>query len=315
MYLYGSSPAYVQTQMTTDETLKERVRNGEQVEPTGDLPEEYKRAAQRMIQFHANSEIVGTLPEKKWIKKAPSLQRKRAISAKVQDEAGHAQVLYRVAETLGQKTRKEMLDELVNGEAKYTTVFNYPTKTWADAGYIAMFIDGAAMFRQGSLTGSSYAPYARGLRKICYEESFHVKHGEDIVRSLATGSEKEQQMMQEAVNRWYEPTLQFFGPRDHMSDHTDELMEWGLKVKSNDELRQQYLDEFYVPKLEKYGLELPDDKLEYDEEAERWNYTEQDWDRFVEVSRGNGPMNDERLADRQAALEDNDWVRRAAGVA
>jgi ring-1,2-phenylacetyl-CoA epoxidase subunit PaaA len=301
--------------MSQTESVKERVQNGEQVEPSDDLPEEYKRAAQRMIQFHANSEIVGTLPEKQWIQKAPSLQRKRAISAKVQDEAGHAQVLYRTAETLGLKSRQEMLDELVEGESKYATVFNYPTETWADAGYIAMFIDGAAMFRQGSLTESSYAPYARGLRKICYEESFHVKHGEDIVRSLANGSKKEQEMMQEAVNRWYVPTLQFFGPRDHMSDHTSELMEWGLKVKSNDELRQQYLDEFYVPKLEKYGLELPDDELEYDEEEERWNYMDLDWDRFVEVSRGDGPMNDERLTDRQRALEDNDWVRRAAGVA
>ncbi|WP_302082584.1 1,2-phenylacetyl-CoA epoxidase subunit PaaA [Salinibaculum rarum] len=301
--------------MTSNETLKERVQNGEQVEPSEDLPEEYKRAAQRMIQFHANSEIVGTLPEKQWIKKAPSLQRKRAISAKVQDEAGHAQVLYRTAETLGLKDREEMLNDLINGDSKYVTVFNYPTKTWADAAYIAMFIDGAAMFRQGSLTASSYAPYARGLRKICYEESFHVKHGEDIVRSLATGSKKEQQLMQDAIDRWYEPTLQFFGPRDHMSDHTDELFEWGLKLKSNDELRQEYLENFYVPKLEKYGLEVPDDKLSYDEDAERWNYKELDWDRFLEVSRGNGPVNDERLTDRREALENNDWVRRAAGVA
>ena len=301
--------------MSTDESIKERVQNGQKVEPSDDLPEEYKQAAQRMIQFHANSEIVGTLPEKQWIKKAPSLQRKRAISAKVQDEAGHAQVLYRTAETLGLKTRAEMLDDLVEGRSKYATVFNYPTETWADAGYIAMFIDGAAMFRQGSLTESSYAPYARGLRKICYEESFHVKHGEDIVRSLATGSKKEQEMMQEAVDRWYQPTMQFFGPRDDMSDHTDELMEWGLKVKSNDELRQQYLDEFYVPKLEKYGLEVPDEKMEYDEESERWNFSELDWDHFLDVSRGNGPMNDVRLADRRKALEDNDWVRRAAGVA
>ncbi|MFC7134793.1 MULTISPECIES: 1,2-phenylacetyl-CoA epoxidase subunit PaaA [Salinibaculum] len=301
--------------MSTDESIKERVQNGQKVEPSDDLPQEYREAAQRMIQFHANSEIVGTLPEKQWIKKAPSLQRKRAISAKVQDEAGHAQVLYRTAETLGLKTRAEMLDDLVEGRSKYATVFNYPTETWADAGYIAMFIDGAAMFRQGSLTESSYAPYARGLRKICYEESFHVKHGEDIVRSLATGSKKEQDMMQEAVDRWYQPTMQFFGPRDDMSDHTDDLMEWGLKVKSNDELRQQYIDEFYVPKLEKYGLEVPDEKMEYDEESERWNFSELDWDHFLDVSRGNGPMNDVRLADRRKALEDNDWVRRAAGVA
>ncbi|MFB6119493.1 MAG: 1,2-phenylacetyl-CoA epoxidase subunit PaaA [Halobacteriaceae archaeon] len=298
-----------------ERTIKERVQAGEQVETSEDLPEEYKRAAQRMIQFHANSEIVGTLPEKQWIKKAPSLRRKRAISAKVQDEAGHAQVLYRTAETLGLKTREEMIEELVDGESKYVTVFNYPTKTWADAAYIAMFIDGAAMFRQGSLTASSYAPYARGLRKICYEESFHVKHGEDIVRSLATGSRKEQELMQEAVDRWYEPTLQFFGPRDSASEHQDVLQEWGLKVKTNDELRQEFLNNFYVPKLEKYGLELPDDQLEYDEEAERWNYKDLDWERFLEVSRGNGPVNDERLTDRRDAIEDNDWVRRAAGVA
>ena len=300
---------------TQERTIKERVQAGEQVEPSEDLPEEYKRAAQRMIQFHANSEIVGTLPEKQWIKKAPSLRRKRAISAKVQDEAGHAQVLYRTAETLGLKTREEMIEELVDGESKYVTVFNYPTKTWADAGYIAMFIDGAAMFRQGSLTASSYAPYARGLRKICYEESFHVKHGEDIVRSLATGSKKEQELMQEAVDRWYEPTLQFFGPRDADSEHQDVLQEWGLKVKTNDELRQEFLDNFYVPKLKEYGLELPDDQLEYDEDEERWNYKELDWDHFLDVSRGNGPVNDERLTDRRNAIEDNDWVRRAAGVA
>ena len=301
--------------MSEQRSIKERVQDGEQVEPSEDLPAEYREAAQRMIQFHANSEIVGTLPERQWIKKAPSFRRKRAISAKVQDEAGHAQVLYRVAETLGLKSREEMLQELIDGDAKYVTVFNYPTETWADAAYIAMFIDGAAMFRQGSLTATSYAPYARGLRKICYEESFHVKHGEDIVRSLATGSRKEQRLMQEAIDRWYEPTLQFFGPRDADSQHGDVLQEWGLKVKTNDELRQEFLDNFYVPKLEQYGLELPDDELEYDDEAGRWTYRDLDWDRFLEVSRGNGPVNDERLADRRAAIEDNDWVRRAAGVA
>ncbi|MHC3439317.1 1,2-phenylacetyl-CoA epoxidase subunit PaaA [Natrialbaceae archaeon A-gly3] len=294
--------------------FRDRVQSGKQVEPTEDLPLEYRKAAQRMIQFHANSEIVGTLPERRWIKKAPSMRRKRAISAKVQDEAGHAQVLYRVAETLGLKTRDEMVEDLLEGEAKYANVFNYEAKTWADAGYIACFIDGAAMFRQGSLTESSYAPYARGLRKICYEESFHVKHGEDIIRSLATGSKKEQELLQDAVDRWWEPTLQFFGPRDGDSVHQDELMEWGLKVKTNDELRQEFLEEFYIPKLEQYGIDIPDDDLHYDEETERWEYSPLDWDRFLEVSRGDGPMNDERMDARTTAYEDNVWVRRAAGV-
>ncbi|WP_255191433.1 1,2-phenylacetyl-CoA epoxidase subunit PaaA [Natronobeatus ordinarius] len=300
--------------VTAPQSFEDRVQRGEQVEPTEDLPLEYREAAQRMIQFHANSEIVGTLPERRWIKQAPTMRRKRAISAKVQDEAGHAQVLYRVAETLGLNSRDEMVEELIEGEAKYANVFNYEAKTWGDAGYIACFIDGAAMFRQGSLTASSYAPYARGLRKICYEESFHVKHGEDIIRSLATGSKAEQELLQDAVDRWWEPTLQFFGPRDADSTHQDELMRWGLKVKTNDELRQEFLEEFYVPKLERYGIEIPDDDLHYDEEAGRWEYTPLDWDRFFEVSRGDGPMNDERLSVRREAYEDNAWVRRAAGV-
>ena len=294
--------------------LKERVQNGEQVEPSENLPEEYKQAAQRMIQFHANSEIMGTVAEKEWISKAPTFRRKRSMSAKVQDEVGHAQVLYRVAETLGLKTREEMMHELLEGESKYINWVNYATPTWADAGYIAMFIDGAAVFRQGSLTDSSYAPYARGLRKICYEESYHVKHGEDIVRSLATGSRREQELIQDAVDRWAGPTLRFYGPPNDDSDHQDELLEWGIKIRTNDELRHTYINDFYVPKLQKYDLEVPD-LIVYDEEMDAYTHRPLDWDRFLDVTRGNGPKNADRLADRRNAVENNDWVRRAAGVA
>ncbi|MFC7134801.1 MULTISPECIES: 1,2-phenylacetyl-CoA epoxidase subunit PaaA [Salinibaculum] len=299
---------------SSTERLKERVQNGEQVEPSADLPEAYRQAAQRMIQFQANSEIMGTVAEKEWIQKAPTFRRKRSMSAKVQDEVGHAQVLYRVAETLGLKDREEMMQELLDGDAKYINWVNYETPTWADAGYIAMFIDGAAVFRQGSLTESSYAPYARGLRKICFEESYHVKHGEDIVRSLATGSKKEREMIQDAVDRWAGPTLRFYGPPNDDSDHTDELMEWGIKVRSNDELRHTYINDFYVPKLQRYDLDVPD-LVVYDEENEEYTHRPLDWDRFLDVTRGNGPKNDERLAMRRDAVENNDWVRRAAGVA
>ncbi len=290
-----------------------RVARGDKVEPGDWMPGAYRQQLIRLIHVHANSEICGALPEGGWIPHAPSLKRKLALVAKVQDEVGHAQLLYRAAETLG-KSREEMIDELITGKAKYSNVFHYHAETWADVATIAWLIDAGAIVNQRMMAEGSYGPYARALKRICYEEAFHLTHGYDMCITLATGSKLQHDMLQDAVNRWWKPIMMFHGPSDGVSTHTDQLMRWRIKLKTNDEQRQEFLKQ-YVPKVHELGLTLPDPNLRFDEEADAWRYTEPDWDEFMNVIRGNGPASALRLRARRMAHEDGAWVRRALEAA
>lgn len=285
-----------------------RIAKGEKVEPGDWMPAEYRRQLIRMIEQHAHSEIVGALPEGTWITRAPNFRRKLALIAKVQDEIGHGQLLYSAAETLG-KTREQMLDDLLNGKSKYSNVFNYPAKTWADIAVIGFLVDGAAIVNQVINSKGSYGPYCRALERICYEESFHLKQGHDNFVYLATGTAKQRAMLQDALNRWYRPLLHFFGPSDKASQHSDKLMRWKVKLASNDDMRNQFLDQ-YVPKILELGLTLPDPNLHKNEEG-IWEFSDPDWDEFKRVINGDGPCNAERLAVRRYAEEAGRWVRNA----
>jgi ring-1,2-phenylacetyl-CoA epoxidase subunit PaaA len=280
--------------------------------PADDLPEEYRKAATRMIQFHANSEIMGAYLERPFIRQAPSLDRKLAFSAKVQDEIGHGQLLYRAAESLGVKTREEMLDELANRKGKFLNCFHYDMNSWAEVPMIAFFVDGAAMRRQATLKQTSWEPYAHAMDKICFEEGFHVKHGEDIMRKLATGSKKEQELLQEAFDEWWPRIIQFFGPTDDKSTHHDFAEEVGLKTMSNDELRNAFLDA-YVPKARKYGLEIPDEPRirELDDGSYEVVESDLDWDEFFEIAKNEYEDGRNQIDERAAAQEAVDWVRDA----
>lgn len=293
--------------------FESRIARGDKVEPGDWMPEAYRRQLIRLIHNHANSEICGALPEGGWIPHAPNLKRKLALCAKVQDEVGHAQLLYRAAETLG-KSREEMIAELLNGRAKYSNVFHYHAKTWADVAVIAWLIDAAAIVNQTMMAEGSYGPYARALKRICYEEAFHLTHGYDMCISLATGSKLQRAMLQDALNRWWPPIMMFHGPSDKESQHTQALMKWGIKLKTNDEQRQQFLKK-YVPKIFNLGLTLPDPNLRFDEETKEWHYTEPDWEEFKRVVNGNGPASADRLRVRQLAHDDGTWVREALEAA
>ncbi|MGV3539301.1 MAG: 1,2-phenylacetyl-CoA epoxidase subunit PaaA [Rufibacter sp.] len=285
-----------------------RIARGEKIEPTDWMPQLYRKQLIRMIEQHAHSEIIGALPEGTWITRAPGFRRKLAQMAKVQDEVGHAQLLYSAAETLG-KTREQMLTDLINGKSKYSNVFNYPAFTWADSNIISWLIDAGAIVNQMANAKGSYGPYCRALDRICAEEAFHLKYGHDAVVHMATGSPIQRKMIQEALNRWWPPIMTFFGPSDKMSTHTETLMRWKVKMASNDACRQQFLD-MYVPKIWELGLTVPDPKLRKNEEGV-WEYTEPDWDEFKRVINGDGPCNAERLAVRRTAEERGAWVRRA----
>jgi ring-1,2-phenylacetyl-CoA epoxidase subunit PaaA len=286
-----------------------RIRAGEQIEAGEWMPEEYRFEALRLINMHANSEIMGALPEREWIPRAPSLARKMALTAKVQDEVGHGMLLYRVAETLG-RTRDEMVAELVAGKARFHNVFHYPAETWADVAIIQVFVDGAAMQTQGALRSCSYAPYSRVLKRICYEEDFHIQLGLDVWRSLAEGTPRQRAMLQDALRRWWTPIIHFFGMPDRVSPHTEKMLSWRIKVKSNEELRQQFLRKF-VPIILEYGLEVPDPNLKWAEEEQRYVYTEPDWEELKRVGRNGGPKSAERLALRQRFHQQHAWVRDA----
>lgn len=290
-----------------------RIARNEKIEATDWMPALYRKQLIRMIQNHGNSEIVGALPERTWIPHAPTFKRKLALTAKVQDEVGHAQLLYRATETLG-KPREQIIEELLNGKAKYSNVFNYPAETWADVGVIAWLIDAAAIIRQLLLREGSYGPYSRALVRICYEESFHLKHGHDICVTMALGTDIQRTMLQEALNRWWEPIMGFFGPPDSESVHTSTLMRWRIKIKTNDEVRQEFLNQ-YVPKIWELGLTVPDPILRKDEASGKWLYTEPDWDEFYKVIKGGGPCNAERIETRRIAHDDGAWVRRALEAA
>ncbi len=289
-----------------------RIARGEKIEPGDWMPERYRKQLIRMISQHAHSEIVGMLPEGAWIPHAPNLRRKMVLLAKVQDEGGHGQYLYHAAETLG-ATREEMTEALLDGRAKYASVFNYPTLTWADNAAIGWLVDGAAIMNQTMLAQCSYGPYSRAMVRICAEEGFHKKQGQEMVIQYAQGTLKQQAMMQDAINRWWWPTLMMFGPHDSESKNTPELQRWGIKTKTNDELRQEFIDEM-VPALHALNLTIPDPELHYDEASGHWISGEIDWDEFWRVVKGAGPLNKERLAARRKAHEDGRWVREAAAA-
>ena len=289
--------------------FEDRITRGEKIEPMDWMPTQYRKQLIRMIEQHAHSEIIGALPEGTWITRAPGFRRKLALMAKVQDEVGHAQLLYSAAETLG-KTREDMVNDLINGKSKYSNVFNYPAKTWADTAIIAWLIDAGAIINQVTNAKGSYGPYCRALDRICSEESFHLKYGHDNVVYLATGTPKQREMVQEALNRWWTPIMHFFGPPDKISEHTEVLMKWKVKMATNDDMRQKFLDE-YVPKIWDLGLTIPDKKLKKNNKSGKWEYTEPDWEEFKRVINGDGPCNKERLQVRRWAEEHGAWVRRA----
>jgi ring-1,2-phenylacetyl-CoA epoxidase subunit PaaA len=307
---------------TVDSTAKEtdeqklnaefeaRIAAGETIEPKDWMPERYRTQLIRMMSQHAHSEIVGMLPEGNWITRAPSLRRKMTLLAKVQDEAGHGLYIYCGTETLGIE-RSELLDQLLSGKAKYSSIFNYPTLSWADMGVIGWFVDGAAIVNQTVLAKASYGPYARAMIRICKEENFHKKQGYEIIATLARGTPAQKAMAQDAVNRWWWPSLMMLGPSDANSPNTAELIRWRVKRKTNDELRQRFID-ITVPQAQAVGLTLPDPDLRLNEETGHWESGPIDWDEFWSVVRGNGPCNKERLEARRAAHDDGKWVRDAA---
>lgn len=313
--MYGSAYIDPNDKFNTEDNpellaeFEARIERGEKIEPKDWMPAEYRKQLIRMIEQHAHSEIIGALPEGTWITRAPGFRRKLALMAKVQDEVGHAQLLYSAAETLG-KPREQMINDLINGKSKYSNIFNYPAITWADSAVIAWLVDAGAIINQVTNAKGSYGPYCRALDRICAEESFHLKYGHDNVVYLATGTPKQRQMVQEALTRWWPPLMHFFGPSDKISVHTEKLMKWKVKMASNDDMRQQFLN-MYVPKIWDLGLVIPDPKLQKNEETGKWDYTEPDWEEFKRVINGDGPCNKERLAVRRTAEERGRWVRAA----
>lgn len=302
--------------MTDESRLQafmDRISRGEKVEATDWMPDEYRKLLIKLIHMHASSEIMGAYPEKEWVPKAPTLKRKLAIMAKVQDEVGHGQLLLRVVEDLTaplNKTREELIEDIYTSRVKFHNVFHMEARTWADAGMIGWLVDGAAIINQVSLLQTSYAPYARVLKRICSEESFHMQHGENIILSLAMGTEKQRKMLQESLDYWWESLLFFFGPKE-VTPAARKMLDYRIRLKTNEELRQKFLDK-YVPRIESIGLKIPDPKLHYDREKKRWVYTDPDWDKFSRIVRYNeGPKSKERIGLRRKAHEGQRWVREA----
>ena len=301
---------------TTEETpeflaeFQARIDREEKIEPRDPMPAGYRKTLVRQIGQHAHSEIVGMLPEGNWITRAPSLRRKAALLAKVQDEGGHGLYLYSAAETLG-VTREQMTEELLSGKAKYSSIFNYPTLTWADIGIIGWLVDGAAIMNQIPLCRCSYGPYARAMIRVCKEESFHQRQGYEIVMTLAEGTPEQFAMVQDALNRWWWPALMMFGPHDADSQHSDQSMAWKIKRFTNDELRQKFIDAT-IPQGERLGLSFPDPELRWNDAKGGYDHGPINWDEFWVVVKGNGPMARDRIEARQKAWDDGAWVREAA---
>lgn len=304
------------TNMTKEMNLEERFQayvDGEnKVEPKDWMPDKYRKTLIRQISQHAHSEVVGMLPEANWITRAPSLRRKVALLAKVQDEAGHGLYLYSAAETLA-ADRKDMIDDLLSGKAKYSSIFNYPTPTWADIGAIGWLVDGAAIANQVMLCRTSYGPYSRAMVKICKEESFHQRQGYEILLTLAKGTNVQKQMAQDSLNRWWWPSLMMFGPTDDLSPNSAQSMKWKIKRKSNDELRQEFIDKT-VPQAEYLGLTIPDPDLKWNEERGHYDHGTINWDEFYQVIKGNGKCNKIRMKARREAHANGEWVREAANA-
>ena len=287
-----------------------RIARGETIEPKDWMPDRYRKQLVRMMSQHAHSEIVGMLPEGNWITRAPTLRRKMGLLAKVQDEAGHGLYIYCGTETLG-VDRHELVLQLLDGTAKYSSIFNYPTLTWADIGAIGWLVDGAAIVNQTMLAKASYGPYARAMIRICKEENFHKKQGFEIMTTLAGGTPEQKRMAQDALNRWWWPSLMMFGPHDKDSPNSGELAKWGIKRKSNDELRQRFIN-LTVAQAKAIGLEIPDPQMKFNEQTQDWEIGPIDWEEFWRVVKGDGPCNRERLAARNKAHADGEWVRQAA---
>jgi ring-1,2-phenylacetyl-CoA epoxidase subunit PaaA len=269
------------------------------------MPDDYRVAVRRFVEMHANSELMGVLPEREWILRAPTLKRKLALSAKVQDEVGHAQLLYRVAEDLG-KPREAMLADLLAGKTKFHNVFHYPTESWADVGIIAWLVDAAAIVAQQALRESSYAPYGRTMKKICWEESVHILHGRDVVLTMVNGTSRQRALVQDAVDRWWGPLMQMHGPPTDPGKDRD--LAWRIKNKDNETLRQEFLS-VYVPRIREIGLKIPDPGLRQDPDSGRWRYTEPDWRELYAVVTGHGPRSKERLEFRRVSYAETQWVR------
>ncbi|MCC7000867.1 MAG: 1,2-phenylacetyl-CoA epoxidase subunit A [Gemmatimonadaceae bacterium] len=287
-----------------------KIAAGDSIEPKDWMPERYRKQLTRMMSQHAHSEIVGMLPEGNWITRAPSLRRKMSLIAKVQDEAGHGLYIYCGTETLG-VDRYDLFNQLLDGTAKYSSIFNYPTLSWADMGVIGWLVDGAAIVNQTVLAKTSYGPYARAMVRICKEENFHKRQGYEICATLANGTPAQREMLQDAVNRFWWPSLMMFGPSDKDSPNSAELLRWRVKRKTNDELRQRFVN-LTVPQAQAIGLTLPDPDLTFNTATKNWDFGEIDWAEFFEVIKGNGPCNKERLAARNKAHDDGRWVRDAA---
>ena len=293
-----------------EKQFQQNIDDEVKIEPKDWMPEKYRQTLIRQISQHAHSEIVGMLPEGGWIKYAPTLMRKAILIAKVQDEAGHGLYLYSAAETLG-IDYLTMMEQLVSGKAKYSSIFNYPSLTWADMGAIGWLVDGAAILNQVMLCRTSYGPYARAMVRICKEESFHQRQGFDILYTLSRGTDAQKAMCQDAINRWWWPSLMMFGPKDSESTHSDQSMNWKIKRKSNDELRGQFVN-MIAEQVKVLSMTLPDPDLKWNEEKKSYDFGEINWEEFWNVVKGNGPCNKQRMEARRKAHEDGTWVREAA---
>ena len=303
---HGGDLALAELQHGFDATIEHESR----VEPRDWMPDGYRKTLIRQIAQHAHSEIIGMQPEGNWLTRAPSMRRKAILMAKVQDEAGHGLYLYSAAETLG-ADRGDLTNKLINGRQKYSSIFNYPTLTFADVGVIGWLVDGAAICNQVPLCRSSYGPYARAMIRVCKEESFHQRQGYELLMTMLQGTQEQQAMVQEAVDRWWWPSLMMFGPPDADSPNSEQSMAWGIKRHSNDELRQRYVD-MSVPQAKALGVTFPDPELRWNDERGAHDFGEPDWSEFMQVLKGNGPCNAERVARRRAAHEEGAWVREAA---
>ena len=293
-----------------EKIFQDKIDREIKIEPRDWMPEAYRKTNVRQISQHAHSEIVGMLPEGNWISRAPSLKRKAILIAKVQDEAGHGLYLYSAAETLG-TSREQMITDLHSGKAKYSSIFNYPTLTWADMGAVGWLVDGAAILNQVMLCRTSYGPYARAMVRICKEESFHQRQGFETLLVLSKGTSEQRAMCQDAINRWWWPSLMMFGPKDSESTNSDQSMKWKIKRKTNDELRQQFVD-MIADQIKLLGMTLPDPELKWNEERKHYDFGEINWDEFWNVVKGNGPCNRQRLEARNKAHAEGEWVRQAA---
>lgn len=298
------------SQEELEKRFQDKIDNDIRIEPNDWMPDAYRKTLIRQISQHAHSEVVGMLPEGNWITRAPNLRRKAVLLAKVQDEAGHGLYLYSAVETLG-ADREETIDDLHSGKAKYSSIFNYPTLSWADMGAVGWLVDGAAIMNQVPLCRCSYGPYARAMVRVCKEESFHQRQGYEIMTTLANGTPEQKEMAQDALNRFWWPALMMFGPTDDESPNSAQSMKWKIKRNSNDELRQMFVDAT-VPQAELIGLTVPDKDLKFNKETGHYEIGEIDWDEFWSVVKGNGPCNEERVETRKNAKENGEWVRAAA---